>query len=101
MLDRVIGRLKPAIVAVTNEKPELSKDLLSADEWRTLDHIRDFLQAFYDAIKATEGYIATLERVLPSMDFLAKHFEKALDEFVHHDFIRESLHAGYIKLLKY
>ena len=101
MLDRAIERLKPAIIVVTNEEPELSKDLLSTNEWRTLDHIRDFLQTFYDATKATEDHTATLKRVLPSMNFLAKHFEKAVDKFVHHDFMRESLHAGYIKLLKY
>ena len=35
------------------------------------------------------------------MDFLCAHFENAIEEYAHHDFMRESLHAGLIKLLKY
>ena len=62
---------------------------------------REFWEAFYDATKATEGRGATLDRVLPTMDFLADHFERAIEEFAYHDFMRESLHAGLIKLLKY
>ena len=32
MLDRVIQRLKVAIIAITNEEPDLAIDLLSAKE---------------------------------------------------------------------
>ena len=35
------------------------------------------------------------------MNFLVEHFEKIINQFVYHDFIRESLQAGLIKLLKY
>lgn len=35
------------------------------------------------------------------MDFLIHHFEKTIELFTQHDFMRESLHAGLIKLLKY
>ena len=101
MLNWAIEKLKGAIIAVANEEPDLSQDLLSAEEWRILGHIRDFLQAFYDTTKATEGHAATLERVLPSMDFLVSHFEKAIVEFEQHDFMRESLHAGLTKMLSY
>ena len=101
MLDWAIKKIKAPIIAVSNEEPELSTDLLSAEEWRTLNHIRDFLQAFHDATKATEGRAATLDGVLPSMDFLCAQFEYAIEEFAHHDFMRESLHAGLTKLLKY
>ena len=101
MLDWAIKKIKAAIIVVSNEEPELSTDLLSAEEWKTLGHIRDFLQAFHDATKATEGRATTLDGVLPSMDFLCAHFENAIEEYAHHDFMRESLHAGLIKLLKY
>ena len=101
MLDWSIKRLKPAIIAVTNEESDLAKDLLTADEWKTLDHVRDFLQNFYDATKATEGHGATLKEVLCTMDFLADIFEDAIVEFADHAFMWESLQAGFTKLLKY
>lgn len=101
MLDWVLKKLKHVIISVTNEEPDLAKDILTAEEWKILANIRDFLQAFHDATKATEGRRATLERVLPTMDFLANHFERAVEEYAQHDFMRESLHAGFTKLLKY
>ena len=101
MLNWAIERVKGALITVANEEPDLSSDLLSADEWRTLTLIRDFLQAFSDTTKATEGYTATLDRVLPSMDFLVSHFEQAIDQFEDNEFMRESLHAGLTKMLKY
>ena len=101
MLDWATQRIKGAIIAVTNEESDLQKDLLTAEEWKTLSYIRDFLQNFYDATKATEGHQATLEEVIPTMDFLADRFQDAVEEFADHDFMRESLQAEYTKLLKY
>ena len=87
MLDWSIKRLKPAIIATTSKESELTKDLLTADEWKTLDHIRDFLQNFYDATKTTEGHKASLKEVLSIMDFLADIFKDAIVEFIDHAFI--------------
>ncbi len=101
MLDWALRKLKKAIIHVTSEEPELAKDVLTAEEWKTLGHISDFLRNFYDATKATEGHKATLNRVLPTMDFLANIFEEAIEEFADHDFMRESLQTGFTKLLKY
>ena len=101
MLDWSIKRVKPAIITVTSAESDLAKTLLSADEWRTLDHVRDFLQNFYVATKATEGHGATLKEVLCTMDFLADIFQDAVVEFADHAFMWESLQAGFTKLLKY
>ena len=79
---------------MTNDEPELAKDIITAEEWKTLTHIRDFLRGFHFATKATEGHAATLERVLPTMDFLANRFEKAIQQFTNHQYMRESLHTG-------
>ena len=93
MLDRTLVRLKPAIVVVTNEEPEMSKDLLSADERKTLTHIREFLHAFYDATMATQvAGLLWSERSLQWTSWLTEEFED-------HDFMRESLHAGLTKSL--
>ncbi len=101
MLNWAIQRVKGAIIAVSAEETDLQKDSLTAEEWKMLGHIRDFLINFHDATKATEGHKATLEEVLPTMDFLANTFEDAIEEFADNPFMHESLQAGYTKLLKY
>ena len=68
---------------------------------KLLNHVRDFLQNFYDAIKATEGHEATHKEVLSIIDFLANIFEDAIVEFADHAFMLESLQTGLTKLLKY
>lgn len=101
MLDWAIRKTKPAILQLTSEEEALSKDQLSADDWKTLLQIRDFLLCFYEATKETEGRQATLDNVLPSMDFILGCFEDASDEFADHDILRESVQSGYTKMLKY
>lgn len=101
MLDWAIRKIKPEIITLTHEEPDLSNDLLSAEDWKTLVHIRDFLKGFYDTTKVTESKAATLDRVLPTMDFLIERFERAALDFATHDVMRESIQAGYTKMLKY
>lgn len=101
MLDWAIERIKATIVAVTNEKTDLQKDLLTAEEWKTLVHIRDFLRNFHDATKATKDHQATLNEVLPTINFLANTFKVAMEEFADHPFMHESLQTEFTKLLKY
>lgn len=100
MLDWAIQRIKAAIIAVINEEAALAKDLLTAEEWKTLSHIRDFLKGFHDATQATEGRQATLDKILPTMDFLADRFEDAVEQYSDHNYMRESLQSGYTKLLE-
>lgn len=101
MIDWAIFKIKPAIIAISNEEDDLADDVLTSDDWKLLTYIRNFLQGFFDATKATEGRHATLDRVLPTMDFLIDRFEKAANQFAQHPFMRESIEAGYTKLLKY
>ena len=63
------------------------EDVLSSSDWANLSNIHRFLGDFYEATKATEGRSATLERVLPSMDYLLGKLEDgkttyALDSFM-------------------
>ena len=101
MLNWAIEKIKPAILRFTWETPALAKDQLSADDWKMLVDIRDFLLRFYDVIKATEGRKATLDRVLPLMDFMLECFEKAAVQFIDHSALRESVQSGWTKMLKY
>lgn len=101
MLDWAINKLKLTINQFCFEEDELKYDALNANDWRTLESIRDFLRHFHDATKATEGRESTLEHFLPLMEFLICQFEKALDDFSGDDFMIGCLDAGYHKLLKY
>ena len=101
MLDWSLSRIKPAIITLTSEEGALTNDLLAADEWITLQHIRDFLRPFQQVTKATEGRRATLDEALPTMDFLAETFEEASTTYGDHAFMQQSIQAGYTKLLKY
>lgn len=49
---------------------------LTADDWDHLQKLHDFLKALIDAIEFLEGPQATIERVLPTMEFILEHFEQ-------------------------
>ena len=80
---------------------ELEDDVLKSSECHLLKCIRDFLQPFYQVTMNTEGRMHTLERVLPTMEFLLNHYEKAFITFENDNFILTALDAEYDKLLKY
>ena len=101
MLDRAMKKLKIPLQRICAEESGLAQDILSPDDWQTLSNIRDFLQAFYDTTKATEGRKATLDRVLPSLDFMVSRIEEAADTYENDEFMRRSLHAAYTKILLY
>lgn len=67
--------LRLAIEKVSFSERDLYDDRLSDHDWTTLTRIRDFLRPFKDTTIATQGHAATLEHILPSMDFLLQHFE--------------------------
>lgn len=103
MLNRAIHHLKTPILQTIHEEAGLAKDNLSHTEWQSLTNIRDFLKGFYDTTKATEGRKATLDKLLPSLDFMAMKFESAIDRFRDDQdlFMVSRLHAGWTKVLKY
>jgi hypothetical protein len=49
---------------------------LTNDDWDQLIKLHHFLTALDDALKFLEGPKATLERVLPTMEFVLEHFEQ-------------------------
>ena len=101
MLDWAIQKTKPVILQLTSEEEASSKDQLSADDWKILLQIRDFLLYFYKATKGTEDRQATLDDVILLMDFILECFEKASTTFTNHNVLRESVQGGYTKILKY
>ena len=86
---------------MTNKESNLFINLLNTKKWKTLDHIRDFLKTFYNAIKIIEDREAILDRVFSTINFLADRFERAIDKFVYYNIIRKFFYVDLIKLLKY
>lgn len=74
---------------------------MSATDWHTIGRIRGILQMFYDATKACEGRQATLDMVLPIMDFLLEKYEETAETFRDDLFMVVSIEAGAAKLREY
>ena len=57
---------------------ELSADYLTPEDWARLRTIKSFLQPFQRATLETQGYRATIDSVLFTMDILVQYFKTAL-----------------------
>lgn len=100
-MDWALHRIRRAIVEFASEEADLANDFLSAEEWRLLTHVNSFLRNFHDATKATEGRRATIDQVLPTMDFLIECFETEIGRFQNNEYMLASLETGLTKMLKY
>jgi hypothetical protein len=82
-------------------KAEIQLDTLAPEEWAKLEHIHEVLQAFQEATLATEGQQVTLERVLPTMDYLLDHLEQQKIKYIGDAFITPRINLGWAKLNQY
>jgi hypothetical protein len=73
---------------------ENNDDLLLEKDWQDLQKLQDFLLFFYNAILATEGHSATIDRVLLTMDFLLEQFETAKFMYANNHFMSPCYNAG-------
>ncbi len=101
MLDWSINRIKPFLQSFIGDDPDLSDDILTAGDWRTLTSMRNFLEPFFQITKYTEGRHATIDRVLPSLDFLLDRYENGALSHTADDFMKLSIDAGWKKLKEY
>lgn len=100
MLDCAL-ELQSSISAFCSQHKELSSDQLTFDEWETVQHIKDLLEPFYIATKATEGADVTIDNVLLSMDFLLEHLELSKSTFKDDTFLLPCIETAWAKLDKY
>ncbi|OWT42236.1 hypothetical protein VFPPC_18636 [Pochonia chlamydosporia 170] len=98
---RTATKLKTAINLFCHQYQENSDDLLSEKDWQELQKLQDFLLFFYDATTGTEGRNATIDRVLPTMDFLLEQFETAKEKYADDPFMSPCCNSGWAKLDKY
>ena len=80
---------------------ECDDDRLTNDEWAQLHHIKGFLELLKQLTKAMESSTTGLDRVLPSMDFILAHFEKAKETFNDDKKLRQMINLGWAKMEKY
>jgi hypothetical protein len=59
----------------------LQESYLTPRDWAELAEIRDFLEVFEEATLLTEGYQGLIDRVLPSMDAIARHYKNAQNRY--------------------
>jgi hypothetical protein len=80
---------------------EMEADCLSSEDWIILTNIHHFLRFFYQAILATEGHRASLERVLSIMEFLLEQLEIGKLEYLNDSYICPCINSAWSKLDKY
>jgi hypothetical protein len=84
-----------------HEEDEIKLDKLDTTEWSTLYEIKDFLALLKSTTKSLEGYGHTLDRVIPSMDYILAQFEKAKVQYANHDVLKNMVNSGWQKMDKY
>ena len=94
-------RIQLAINLFCSKYLETTDDLQSDDDWSQLQKIHAFLKSFHEDALATECRTASIERVLPTMDFLLERFENANIEYADDPFMGPCCNAGWAKFDKY
>ena len=80
---------------------EIERDYLDAEEQRILGEIKRFLETFKLSTKSLKGFSASLNRVLPLMDFVLTHFEKAKETYKDDVKLSAMVNSGQQKMDKY
>jgi hypothetical protein len=94
LLDWFINRIKSFLQSFIGDNSDLSDNILTASNWRTLTSMRDFLEPFFQITKYTEDRRATIDRVLPLLDFLLDRYKTDALSHTADDFIKLSIDAG-------
>jgi len=103
MLERAFQLRKAIDMYCFTNKPALDNDTLTDEDWDNLEKLKKFLEYYIDATQATEGRFATLDLILPTMDFLLEQLEAGREDpqYTRDQFIYPCIDAGWNKLEKY
>ena len=103
MLERALKLIEAVKVYCFKNSSALAEDTLWQQEWDDLRKLIKFLEAYSGATQASEGRFATLDIILPTMDFLLETLEagKAEAETTGDTFLALCCNAGWAKLNKY
>lgn len=101
MLARALKLIEAIQIYCFKNRDLLQDDTLSPSEWEDLKKLIYFLQAFSDATQASEGRYATVDLILPIMDFLLETLEDGKVAHTSDKFMGPCCNAGWAKLEKY
>ena len=99
MIDRALKpNIKDSIQKYCGRYRENEDDRLSDDDQNILDIICQILEAFKHAILSTKSYIATLDNILPTMEFILDTIEQAKVDYADHPFIGPCANSSWAKM---
>jgi hypothetical protein len=72
-------------------------------EWKDIKKLIKFLEFYRNTTQACEGRFATIDVILPTMDFLLEQLEAGWKDLIykHDPFMHPAIKAGWKKLNKY
>ena len=97
-------------VAIQNEEPikaycrrhaDLCDDMLSEEDWAVLCNMHTFLKELRATTLDLECAAATLDSVLPAMDYILNQFEQHKQTYRHHPVLAPMFNSGWTKMEKY
>jgi hypothetical protein len=101
MLHRAV-ELRPFVVAfVEDHFHDLGDDYLSREDWEIITDTVRILQPFEEATRGLEGDEVTLDRVLPTMDFLIQHIQETQQRYADNRALSASLMNCWLVFDKY
>ena len=102
MLERALD-LKDAIIQYSEDYPDdlYKLDILTEEEWETIDTIMTFLQKLKMATKAAESSNSCLDVILPLIDFVLSQFEAAKVKYANDDILSPMVNSGWAKMDQY
>lgn len=84
------------------ERSQLEDDQLTEEEWEDLEKLMEFLEAYSHAAMSTQGHFATVDKVLPTMEFLLGVLERGKNMYAEDmRFMGPCTKAGWEKLDKW
>jgi len=102
MIDAAMAEtVRPGIIHFCTKYDDLSDQFLSHHDWQMLGTFHRFLKYFDTATGRTQGYHATVDRVLPTMEYILEQLEAGKKEFTGDEIMGPCINAAWGKIIKY
>ena len=102
MLEHALD-LKDVIIQYSEDYPNdlYTLNILTEEEWETINTIMTFLQKFKMATKAAESLNSCLDVILPLMDFVLSQFEATKVKYANNNILSLMVNSGWAKMDQY